>query len=46
MVTISDIDVVFSDYQESLDLIFKYLSGMMIPIGNLQFLKRASIEDK
>jgi hypothetical protein len=46
MVSISAIDVFFSGYPKSLDLIFIYLSGLMISIGNLRILKRASVEDK
>ncbi len=40
------IDVLFSDHPECLDLIFIYLSGLMIAIGNLRLLKQASVEDK
>jgi hypothetical protein len=46
MVAISAIDVLFSDHPKCLDLIFIYLSGLMISIGNLRLLKHASIEDK
>jgi hypothetical protein len=46
MVTVSAIDVLFSDYRKCLDLIFIYLPGMMISTGNLRLLKLASIADK
>jgi hypothetical protein len=45
MVTISAIDVFFSGYPKSLDLIFIYLSGLMISTGNLRFLKHASVAE-
>jgi len=38
-----------SDYEckmGGLDLIFIYLSGLMISIGNFSLLKLASVEDK
>ena len=46
MVSISAIDVFFLGYPKSLDLIFIYLSGLMISIGNLRILKRASVEGR
>jgi hypothetical protein len=46
MVTISAIDVLFSDHPKCLDLIFIYLSGLMISIGNLRLMNHASVEDK
>jgi hypothetical protein len=46
VVAISAIEVLFSDYPKCLDLIFIYLPGMRISIGNLRFLKHASIKDK
>jgi len=45
-VAISAIDVFFSGYPKSLDLIFIYLSGLMISIGYLRILKHASVDDK
>jgi hypothetical protein len=46
MVTVSAIDLLFSDHQKSLDLIFIYLPGLVISIGNLRILKHASVEDR
>ena len=43
---ISAIDVLFSDHPKCLDLIFIYLSGLMISIENLRLLKHASVADK
>ena len=45
-IAISAIDVLFSDYPKCLDLIFIYLSGLMISTGNPRFLKHVSIKDK
>ncbi len=45
-VSLLAIDVLFSDYQECLDLVFIYLSGLMISIGDLRLLKHASVVDK
>ena len=45
-VSVSAIDLLFSDYRECVDLILIYLSGMMISSGNLRFLKSVSIEDR
>jgi hypothetical protein len=45
-VAISDIDVLFSDHPKCLDLIFIYLSGLMISIEHLRFLKHTSVADK
>jgi hypothetical protein len=45
LVVISAIDVLFSDHPKYLDLIFIYLSGLMISVGNLRFLKHAWVED-
>jgi hypothetical protein len=41
--TISAIDVLFSDHPKCLGLMFIYVSGLMISIGNLRFLKHTSI---
>jgi hypothetical protein len=46
LVTISAIDVLFSDHPKCLDLIFIYLSDLMFSIGNLRLLKHASIADE
>jgi len=43
MVIISAIHVLFSDHPKCLDLIFMYLSGLMIYIGNLRLVKHASV---
>jgi hypothetical protein len=43
--SISAIDVLFSDHPKCLHLIFIYLSGLMISIGNLRLLKYASVEE-
>jgi hypothetical protein len=40
------IDVLFSDRPKCLDLIFIYLSGLMISIGNLRLLMHPSFTDK
>jgi hypothetical protein len=45
-VSIAAINVLFSDHQKCLDLIFIYLSGLMISIGNLRFLWNALTENK
>jgi hypothetical protein len=45
-VWISAIDVLFSDHPKCLDLIFIYLSGLMISIENLRLLKHTSVADK
>ncbi len=45
-VSIVAIDVLFSDYPKSLDLILTYLPGLMISTGNLRLLKLALIADK
>jgi len=45
-VSLFTIDPLFSDHPKSLDLIFIYLSGLMISIGNLRLLKHASAVDK
>jgi len=43
--SVSAIDVFFSGYPKSLDLIFIYLSGLMISNGNFRFLKHVSIKE-
>jgi hypothetical protein len=45
MVSISAIDVLFPDHPKCLDLMFIYVSGLMISIGNLELLKLASIAE-
>jgi hypothetical protein len=45
-VRVSAIDVLFSDHPKCLDLIFIYLSGLMISIGNLRLLMHPSFTDK
>ena len=45
-VRIAAIDVLFSDYPKCLDLIFIYLSGLMVSIRNLRLFKHPSFTDK
>ena len=45
MVTISAIDPLFSDHPKCLDLIFLYLSGLMIFTGNLRLVNHASVAE-
>ena len=45
-VTVSAINLQFFNHLKCLDLIFIYLSGLMIFIGNMRLLKYASVVDK
>jgi hypothetical protein len=45
-VHISAINLLFSDHQKCLDLIFIYLSGLMIFIRNLRLINHAPVAEK
>jgi hypothetical protein len=45
-VLVSAIGVLLSDHPKCLDLIFMYLSGLMISIGSLRLMNHAFVVDK